>query len=321
MWKKILILTMVIALAGCTNPKQKKADELIDKGQKLCLKGQCEESLKYFKQAIEESPEYADAYYNIGIIYENTNRLNKAIDSYKEALRLKKDHEEANEALVLAFVKLKQFVTAKEQLESFIEKNPENASGYILLSKINVLDNQLDKSVENLNKALSIDPQSADAYFNLAAVNYQLNKPDEAKKDYEKALELDPQHINAMINLAGIYAKDKDYTKALEIYTKILAIDPESLVANFNMGIIYGLIDDLPQARDKFTKVIQINPNLIDAHYNLAIVYKKTGQDDAMKKEIAIIEHLRPDLKGKINVEQMDINPGKKDDKKPKPKK
>ena len=48
-----------------------------------------------YKQALKIKPDYADAYYNMGIVLSNKGELDAAIDSYKQALKIKPDYADA----------------------------------------------------------------------------------------------------------------------------------------------------------------------------------------------------------------------------------
>ena len=48
-----------------------------------------------YKQAIKIKPDYADAYYNMGNALKDTGDFNAAIDSYKQAIKIKPDYAEA----------------------------------------------------------------------------------------------------------------------------------------------------------------------------------------------------------------------------------
>ena len=52
-------------------------------------------AIECYKKALEINPNFADAYYNMGIALQQQNKLEEAIEAYTKALAIKPDHEAA----------------------------------------------------------------------------------------------------------------------------------------------------------------------------------------------------------------------------------
>ena len=50
-----------------------------------------EEAISHYKMAIKLSPDFAEAYYNLGIVLFNAKMTEEAIDRFKEAIRIQPD--------------------------------------------------------------------------------------------------------------------------------------------------------------------------------------------------------------------------------------
>ena len=61
------------------------------------LKGQgkLEEAIESYKKAISIKPDYAEAYLNMGTVFQDQGKLEEAIESYKKAISIKPDYAEA----------------------------------------------------------------------------------------------------------------------------------------------------------------------------------------------------------------------------------
>jgi 2-polyprenyl-3-methyl-5-hydroxy-6-metoxy-1,4-benzoquinol methylase/tetratricopeptide (TPR) repeat protein len=72
-------------------------------GTALQDKGDLEAAIDSYKQALKIKPDYAEAYYNIGAVQQDKGDLEAAIDSYKQALKIKPDFAEvySNMGIVL----------------------------------------------------------------------------------------------------------------------------------------------------------------------------------------------------------------------------
>ena len=61
--------------------------------------GQIDEAINAFKRVTAIKPDYADAYYNMGVVLKDQGKLEEAIEAYNKALSLKPDYETASHIL------------------------------------------------------------------------------------------------------------------------------------------------------------------------------------------------------------------------------
>ena len=64
-------------------------------GVALKDKGELEAAIDSYKQALKIKPDYVEAYNNMGSALKEKGELEAAIDSYKQALKIKPDYAEA----------------------------------------------------------------------------------------------------------------------------------------------------------------------------------------------------------------------------------
>lgn len=93
-----------------------------------------------------------------------------------------------------------------------------------------------DNAMLDYTKALQLNPRMTDAYYNRAYINLtrkDIQNPDLEKtvKDLEKALELDPKFIDALYAMAAAQKKLGNYHAALEFLEKLLQIEPDAVNA------------------------------------------------------------------------------------------
>lgn len=95
---------------------------------------------------------------------------------------------------------------------------------------------EYDNAILDYTKALSINNKITDAYYNRAHIilsRKDIENPniDKAVEDLNKALELDPEFIDALYAMAAAQLKLKNYEKSLEYLEKLLSLRPEALNA------------------------------------------------------------------------------------------
>lgn len=95
---------------------------------------------------------------------------------------------------------------------------------------------EFDNAMIDYSKALSINDRMTDAYYNKAKITLSrkdIPNPDinKAIEDLNKALELDEKFVDALFAMAAAYKKLEDYHKALEYLEKLLEIEPQAVHA------------------------------------------------------------------------------------------
>lgn len=67
-----------------------------------------EKAEQHYRLAIATDPKYALAYFNLGNVVDETGRIEEAVQVYRKALEIKPDYADCHYNLALAFEKLKQ---------------------------------------------------------------------------------------------------------------------------------------------------------------------------------------------------------------------
>ncbi|NOR68950.1 MAG: hypothetical protein GQ532_04530, partial [Methylomarinum sp.] len=167
MYKKFLRIKLLVifclAIVACTNEEVSKG-EYLKKGIVLFEKEQYKESELEIKNAIQEDPKVAEAYYYMALVNE----------------------------------KSKKFKAMRENLLESVRLDPESEKSRLKLGKVHFLFNDTDKSLEEVNVILAKTPDQLDALSLKASIFLRQEKIDEALEIIEKVLQQDAKHIEAV---------------------------------------------------------------------------------------------------------------------------
>jgi Tfp pilus assembly protein PilF len=96
-------------------------------GIALVKKGQIDEAIRQFQQAIRLKPYHADAHYNLGHALVKKGQMDEALRQFQEAIRLNPDHAEAHNNLGAALYLKGQIGEAIRQFQEALRLKPDYA--------------------------------------------------------------------------------------------------------------------------------------------------------------------------------------------------
>ena len=172
--------------------------------------GPVESAIKNFEKAIALNPNYAEAYYNLGVAFQRTHQLDEAIECYREAINAKHAYPTAHNNLGLVDLERGNIETAITSFEWAVAYNPEYAEAHNNLGAAFQELNQFDAAIKQYKKAVTINPEYAQAFNNLGISSESLGFKVEALNHYEKAITIKLDFSEAHFNLSGV----KKYIKS-----------------------------------------------------------------------------------------------------------
>ena len=102
----------------------------INLGNTLLDKGETEEAIRQFQEAIRYKPDYADAHIDLGAAFLNQGRADGAISQFQEAIRLEPDYAQAHMNLGIALLNQGQTEEAIRQFQEAIRLKTDYAEAH-----------------------------------------------------------------------------------------------------------------------------------------------------------------------------------------------
>jgi len=126
-----------------------------------------QKAIESYKEAIRIEPDYADAYSLLGLAYTDLGDYQKAIESYKELVRIKPDYAEAHRSLGIAYGGIKDFQKAIESHKEAIRIKPDYADAHYRLGLAYVIIGDRGSALDEYNILKGLDKELANKLFNL----------------------------------------------------------------------------------------------------------------------------------------------------------
>jgi len=229
------------------------------------LLGACYQSLSNFDAAMQMfqtatklKPDYAEAYFNQGVVFKHLSKLDESIKAYKKAIALNPNYPDAHNNLGNLYKEIGNRDDAIESYEWAIAYRPDFEITHLNLG---VLYSEFDQEVaiKHYQKAIAIKPGYSEAHYNLGSTLRHLGRKADSIKSYEKAIEFNPHYVDAHKNLSAMkeYKKDDPQISQMKLLlsNKNLA-ESDKVSLNFALSKVY---EDLNNQNDFFKFLHQGN--------------------------------------------------------------
>ena len=219
-------------------------------------------ALAYFNQAIEEDPNYAQAYSGLA-------------DTYA----LLGDWQYAVMIPTQAYPKARAAALKAVQLDSELGE-AHNSLAFVL----DGFDWDLDAGGREFRRAIELSPGYATAHHWYAWHLALLGRYDEAIAEMKKAENLDPLSLIINADLAELLVIAHSYDESVKQSRKTIEMDPNFAMAHNQLGQAYLQQHLYEQAFPELQKAVQLSAESPTCIANLARAYALSGQRDAALK-------------------------------------
>ena len=162
--------------------------------------GKYELAEQYCRAATKTNPRSAEAWCNLGTIYDSQNRLYEAIRAYKTSLELNVHQPQLLLNLGATYVRQGRIKSALGTYEHAANEDPNNAAPWRQIGTCYFQLKEFLKALEAYERAILLDPGNADAYRGTGVVymtQYVMDRSKTALRDkglaaWHASLEINP---------------------------------------------------------------------------------------------------------------------------------
>ncbi|MBD2462581.1 tetratricopeptide repeat protein [Oscillatoria sp. FACHB-1407] len=169
----------------------------------------------------------ASDYVKQGEAFYFEGRYQDALESYREAIRLKSDDPEIwiNQAISLR--RLGQYEQAIASHDKAIELRPDYRRAWYTKGYTLRVYGRYEDAIACFDRAIELDPQAYRSWDNRGSILKELGRYEEAIASYDKAIEIQPDYAKAWNHKARCYAQWGKIDLALESLSKSIDLNPE----------------------------------------------------------------------------------------------
>ena len=200
------------------------------------------EAEKSYRKALEFDSAFAMAYYGLAFIKwwlvtpEKKELIAKAVKYSDNVSQKEKYYIKTLEASVSG-----DYAQAIEQLQTIVERYPEEKIAFYWLGDIYYSMRQFEEAVRQYTKAIEIDPLYKDPYNELAYASEKVGDYEKSIWAINKYISLAPGEANPYDSRADLYGYSGKIDQAIESYKKALEIKPDFYSSLGKLGHMYLL--------------------------------------------------------------------------------
>lgn len=155
-------------------------------------------AVRQYQAAVRINGDFAESYYNLGIVYMDMGDTAKSVEAFGRAARLRPMWSQAHSSLGLALARQGRYDSALLSLEEAVSIEAGNQEALFNLAKVYSLGGDHERAAETYESLLEINPEDVEAIHNLAVIYLNhLRDAEQAAFYFKKALAANPQYAHA----------------------------------------------------------------------------------------------------------------------------
>lgn len=269
-------------------------------------------AVQLWQHALELSPGFAQAWFNLGLMHDKAGEPQQAEQEYRkaiqfdaanvdamvmlasllikqerrdeaepflrQALALDNNHAQANNNLGLLLFKKRDFEQAERHYLQALKVSPQEVSVLVNLGVLYAAMERVFEAEEYYLQALELDPHNAEALTNYGLTLEILQRPQEAEQRHLQALALKPASPEILDNLGNLLNAQRREAEGERYLLQALAIDPDSAAAHTNYGVMLTNMKRDAEAEQHFNRAMALKPDYMLPRLNLGFMQLALGR-------------------------------------------
>jgi tetratricopeptide (TPR) repeat protein len=262
-----------------------------------------------FAAVVKQTPTFAEAYFNLGLVDEERGHYDEAIASLQKALALKPHLHGANLFLGITEFRVNHLDKAHAAVAKETANFPQDANAWMWLGVVCLAQDRAEEAADALDKAARLKPDDEDILYHRGRAHLLVSKNSYARMfkvnpeswrvhrvlgqalaeadrhldaitEYELAIKLAPNQPGLHEELGSEYRNANKMAEAEQAFQRELEIDPYNPLAKYKLGAIALEQGDAAKGKELIEAALREKPGLIHADYNLGRAEMMLGEDE-----------------------------------------
>lgn len=245
------------------------------------------------QKAVTAKPNDYRAWFDLGYVYNATQRGAQAIDAYCKSVAAKPDVFESNLNLGILLagqgdkVEAAKYLKAATQLKPTAHPEEGLARAWLSLGRVEE-DSDPQQALAAYSEAAKLNPKAAQPHLSAGILLEKRNELNAAAREFQLAAELDAKSPEAFAGLANVAMKQKKYPEAEAALRKLLAANPENSNARVQLGRVLAAEGKSAEAAEELQHGLKADPGDPHAALELGSLYVQAGKDSEAEQQFRI---------------------------------
>jgi tetratricopeptide (TPR) repeat protein len=255
-------------------------DEKFRQATEAMKEGRLDDADTGFTAVVREAPNFAEAYFNLGLVREEQGRHEEAIASFQKALALKSRVHGANLFLGVAEFRLNQLDKAVVALQKETAAYPKDPVAWMWLGVVRLAQEKPEEAATALDRATELAPDDMDILYHRGRAHLLVSN-----NSYARIFKVDPHSWRVHRVIAQADAGADRHVDAIVEFQAAIKLAPTQPGLHEELGSEYRNLGKIQEAEEAFLRELEIDPNNALALYKLGVLTVEKG-DGAKGKEL-----------------------------------
>ena len=320
-----LFLVFIILFAAVKKTDAQEVDYL-KLAEEAIEEEEYDAALNAFQRYLEDEPKDIDVHLSMGALYEKTGMMERALESYEEALAIETENPAVLGRLGNWYLKENDRESSFAIFEEVIARNDtavynrlESGKNYLFEMKYSLANEKFQfvvetcealitaheklgviygdsgmvtEAIESYQTSIERNKILGEGYAGLSEASFRLNMTNEAIELCLKALTFDPENAQIHFVLGMAYQAEERLSEAAEEFEKTYNLQPQRAEAHYLRGVCFDQQENLAYAIEEYRRAIRVNPSYGDALYALSKSYFRNIQYQSAWDQVKILRNL-----------------------------
>jgi tetratricopeptide (TPR) repeat protein len=176
---------------------------LYSRGVALRMLGELNKAIETFSEALDLNPDFGDAYFRRGICYQVLGEEKLAAADFAQAAIIAYDDPRPRLWAGIAHAEMHDYYAALASYSQAIAISDRYTLAYVNRGLTYMMLGEWEKAVDNFNAAIRVEPLKPTHWFNRGVAYQQLAEHQKAADSFARAIELDNQFVDAYQHMAA----------------------------------------------------------------------------------------------------------------------
>lgn len=222
--------------------------------------GYLDAAAESFQHVIEQKPNDAEAYYNLGTLNLRRNNLSEARKYLEQTVAMRPNYPEAWNNLGMIAAQQGLSDEAARNFQQSLSLRPDYAVAMTNLGNLYRRQGAFDQAQSLFGRALRLQPDNPELYYNFGMLYAQQGQSQQAADYLQKAIALRPAYPEALNNLGVLYVRSGDYNRAEEQFQTCIRLVPSFDQSYLNLARVYVIRHDKQRALQTLQELLTLQP-------------------------------------------------------------